>query len=523
MLKEKIMYKDELPINVITANIEEYPIHFHDDMEVVYVLEGSINLRQGYYTYNMKQGDIFILNDREMHSIQSTGEDNMVMMLQLDLSYFGRYYDNLKNNFFVTDMEDDSDESIEVLKDILARIMMEVLQKGYGYEHKVIESTHNLIACLMSDFQYFVMEDGKFKNEAKNKGNKILAGRLYRITDYMYDNYNRKLTLNEIAEREHLSIYYLSHIIKEATGLSFQDLLSYIRVEESERLLLGTNKKIGTIAEETGFSAVRYYIKHFESWFGMHPAEYRKQYIGKIISREIEAKYTRCSPAKIEAAIRRQVKGVYADYMDKYKSKPIIVDVDVYDDFAEIKKGPPELEEIMSRRANRALAGPYNALKEMGENLIASGENYMVTTKDKFPGKLDSLSILVYNFNDVLAKSLKRTEREADLQRIIRSYDGEAEFLVRCNGFSGEFRILRYRLNRDNIEAIIRQNLKPENDADARSDFIRKLSMDPGVTTGSYNSYDALSLRSIFKGVGAELILIDLKPGEDGGTGKEGK
>lgn len=50
----------------------------------------------------------------------------------------------------------------------------------------------------MSDFQYFVMEDGKFVNEAKNKGNKILAGRLNRITDYMYDNYSRKLTLNEI-------------------------------------------------------------------------------------------------------------------------------------------------------------------------------------------------------------------------------------------------------------------------------------------------------------------------------------
>ena len=109
MLKEKTVYKDELPINVITANIDEYPIHFHDDMEIVYVLEGNVVLRNGYYTYNLKQGDIFIINDREMHSFESTGEDNMVMMLQMDLTYFSRYYDNLRNNFFVTDMEDDSD------------------------------------------------------------------------------------------------------------------------------------------------------------------------------------------------------------------------------------------------------------------------------------------------------------------------------------------------------------------------------------------------------------------------------
>ena len=365
MLKEKIIYKDQLPVNVVTADIDEYPIHFHDDMEVVYILEGSVIMRNGYYTYTLKQGDIYIINDREMHSFEKTGERNMVMMLQLDLAYFSRYYDNLKNNFFVTDMEDDSDESLEVLRTIMARIMMEVLQKGYGYEHKVIESTHNLIACLMSDFQYFVMEDGKFKNESRNKGNKILAGRLNRITDYMYDNYSRKLTLSEIADREHLSIYYLSHIIKEATGLSFQDLLSYIRVEESEKLLLGTNKKIGAIAEETGFSAVRYYIKHFEHWFGVHPLEYRKKNIGKIISREIEAKYTRSSPTQIEDAIRKQVKGVYADYADKLKVKPVIIDVDIYDDYAEIENGSPVISEVMDRSVNSILAEPYRQLMNL--------------------------------------------------------------------------------------------------------------------------------------------------------------
>ncbi len=419
MLKEKIMYKDELPINVITANIEDYPIHFHDDMEMVYDwLEREAQKR--ILQLCSQAGYIYILNDREMHSFESTGEDNMVMMLQMDLTYFSRYYDNLKNNFFVTDMEDDSDESLEVLKNILAKIMMEVLQKGYGYEHKVIESTHNLIACLMSDFRYFVMEDGKFKNEAKNKGNKVLAGRLNRITDHMYDNYNRKLTLGEIAEREHLSIYYLSHIIKEATGLSFQDLLSYIRVEESEKLLLGTGKKIGAIAEEVGFSAVRYYIKHFEHWFGMHPLEYRKEYIGKIISREIEARYKRCTPAKIEEAIRRQVKGVYADYMDKMKTRPVIVDVDIYDDYAEIKKGEPEMAEVMERGINAVLAEPYMILKDMGENLIASGNNYMVTTKCKFPGALDSLSILVYNYDDNVFSCTEEDCRGSDLMRVVR-------------------------------------------------------------------------------------------------------
>lgn len=430
------------------------------------------------------------------------------MMLQLDLAYFSRYYDNLKNNFFVTDMEDNHDESLEVLRSILAKIMMEILQKGYGYEHKVIESTHNLIACLISDFQYYVMDDGKFKNESKNKGNKVLAGRLNRITDYMYDNYDRKLTLSEIAEMEHLSIYYLSHIIKEATGLSFQDLLSYIRVEESEKLLLGTNKKIGAIAEETGFSAVRYYIKHFEHWFGMHPLEYRKKYIGKIISREIEAKYKKYSPMDIEEAIRRQVKGVYADYVDKLRAKPVIINLNV-EDRQERRDGSAEISEIMKREVNDILAEPYHRLMELNENIIASGDNYIVTAGGKSSGALKSLSILVYNFDENAGRSLRKIQTENDLLRIVRNYDEEIEFLIRCNGLSGDFRILKYRLERDNLMKKITDSLSPKDSENRRELLLDKFLASPHVSTSMYTSSDVLSVRTTFKGIGAELILID--------------
>lgn len=511
MLKEKNIYKDELPVNVVVANIEEYPIHFHDDMEVVYVLDGSVTLRNGYYTYTLNQGDIFILNDREMHSFASTGEKNMVMMLQLDLTYFSKYYDNLRNNFFVTDMEDDSDESLEILRSILARIMMEILQKGYGYEHKVIESTHNLIACLMSDFQYFVMEDGKFVNEAKNKGNKILAGRLNRITDYMYDNYSRKLTLNEIANREHLSIYYLSHVIKEATGLSFQDLLSFIRVEESEKLLLGTNKKIGAIAEETGFSAVRYYIKHFQTWYGMHPLEYRRQFTGKVISRETHAKYTRSTPAEIEEAIRQQVKGVYTDYINKQRAKPVIVDVNIYDDYMGNRHPSSELQELMERDNMRSMAGPYELLKSLGETVIAAGSNYIITTASKYPGPLSNLSILVYNFSEVVGTDLRNTtSREATLD-IIRKYDEEIEFLVRCSGLSGDFKISRYKVFKSKLISDLEDLIRPRGTYSRREEIISQWTSLPVIEFGEFTSSDTLSLRTTLKGFSAELLLVDKK------------
>ena len=520
MLREKIFYKDELPVSVITANIVDYPFHFHDDMEIVYVLSGSIILKSGYYTYTLKQGDMFILNDRDMHSLERTDEDNMVMMLQMDLSYFERYYPDLRDQFFVVDKEEDKEENLSVLRNIMAEIMMEILQKGQGYEHKVIESTHNLISCLISDFCYVVNEDGKFQNETGGKTSKILAGRLNRIMDYMYENYERKLTLSEIAENEKLSIYYLSHIIKEATGLSFQDLLSYIRVEESERLLLESGKKIGAIAEEMGFSAVRYYIKHFEQWFGMHPLEYRKRYMGKSMMRESRAKYKRCTPMEIETAIHALTRGAFAETEDKLVLKPVILDIGTVvgdDDNGQPKtaetsaKDPKEagIFTIMERSVNDILAEPYHLLMDLGETVLAAGENYVITAEGTDTKDISRFSILVYNYDENVGRSLRKIHTENDLLRLVRHYDDEIEFLIRCNGFSGLYRIYRYRMDRENLAKKLTDSLNPEGGAGKRDMLIGRLTGAPTVTTNTYTSSDVLSVRTTFQGMGVELILVD--------------
>lgn len=508
MLKEKSYFKEELPINVTTAHIEDYPIHFHDDIEVVYVLEGSIALKNGYYNYILKQGDIFILNDREIHSFTKTNEDNMVMMLQLDLSYFSNYYGNLKNNFFVTDMQDD-DESLDILRNILGRIMMEVLEKGYGYEHKVIESTHNLLACLLADFQYFLMEDGKFINETKNKGNKVLAGRLRRITGYMYENYTRKLTLNEIADREHLSIYYLSHVIKEATGLSFQDLLSFIRVEESEKLLLGSNKKIGAISEEMGFSAVRYYIKHFKTWFGMHPLDYRRKFTDKVSSREIAAKYSRCSPQEIEEAIRKQVKGVYTEYIKGKKPNPVIVELDIMAALLEEGVDNHFIGELLERDNMKPIARPYNLMISLKERLLSSGINYMITTSCNGTTEINSISILVYNVNDFIRNDLQHAESREKIYEIASQYDEEGEFLIKCQGLSGEFNVSRYKISQKNIVTAYQEGLRAPGVASKRETLISSWSTLPDVEFSAITTSEALSIRSTMRGISAEIILID--------------
>jgi len=483
MLKEKVFYKDGIPVKILVANIREYPIHFHDDPEIAYVLAGTVRLKKGGYTYALKQGDIFVINGKEFHSYHSAGEDNIVMLLQMDVSFFSGYYDDFKNCFFSTGMTAENDERLEILRDLSARIMMETLQAECHYEDKVIENAHNLISCLMSDFRCFADE------------NKAPAARLHRITGYIYENFTRKLTLGEIAKRERLSIFYLSHAIKASTGISFQELLNFIRVEESEKLLLGTNKKIGAISGECGFSAVRYYVKHFEKWYNMSPTEYRNKYTGKASSREAKADYSRCDPPDVSES--------------RYEPRIFIVDVTRGLADNEWKNEFPE--EIFNVEVMKAVGRPFNLFKSLNEKLLFSNRSCMVSTSAENTADVSNLSIFVYNCGEELYTRLLEPMVKENFLEKIRAYDDESEFIIRCTGIWGGFRIVRYKMTKQNVIGAYDEWTKSAGTLNKRQALVNSWSSLPNIEVGEVTVSDTLNLRVRLKGLSAELILIDKK------------
>ena len=508
MLKENIQYKENLPINCEIMNLKDYPIHFHNDMEVVYVLQGRVKLKNGYYNYEMNEGDIYILNDREIHSYDSMGNRNVVLILQLSLSYFTRYYELLKNSFFVTDVNDSQDESLIELREILSRIALENLLAGKGYEDRVINLTHDLINCLISNFQYFAMEDGRFINEPKNKGNKILAGRLKRIIEYMYENYNRRLTLAEIAEREHLSVYYLSHFIKEATGLGFQELLSFIRVEESEKLILGTDKRIGEISLESGFSAARYYIKYFTKWFGLHPLDYRKEYANRVKGRDNSASYTPLEWEDVKDLLSRHVDDIFSV---SYKSHVDIVSVEF--DTEEYVWQENNSREHFSTLIDADFMRPVRQIiDELGirpEDVVANGPGYFIL-RSLCPVSAEAFySLLFYNFCNELANfDFNRLSLNRIIDRINKC-DKQTEFYIKFSGMKGLFQISRCSFSKEAILA--RYSMAPEgSDLRVRRKRMGETwSLSPKLSVSKILASQVLSIQSQQDGSGVELVLID--------------
>lgn len=100
--------------------------------------------------------------------------------------------------------------------------------------------------------------------------------RILSVTDYIDEHFTQKLLLEDIAQREGISMMYLSHLFKEALGISFQGYLKQKRFEHACNLIATTGRSILDISISSGFSDVRYLTKLFRERFGCTPKEYRR-------------------------------------------------------------------------------------------------------------------------------------------------------------------------------------------------------------------------------------------------------
>ncbi|SDK08521.1 helix-turn-helix domain-containing protein [Natronincola ferrireducens] len=285
MLKECIEYSDGLAIRVFSSSINEYPIHMHDELEIIYVIEGEINLKDTFHSYTLEQGDVYFINGGDLHSIYKKSDSNLILFLQIDLENYKKYHPYVDKIIYICDSYYNKAhrEEIERIKQYLIKIMLEVLNKEEGYRKKVEALVISCLLNLINDFQYYSMDDKKLKNENKYKGDHFQIQRIHRITDYIYSNYNKKISLEQISKEEHISKYYLTRLLKYGVGYGFQDTVNLVRVELSEKLLLGTEMTIEDIVHECGFSSYRYYTKHFKKFFGITPSEHRKKFKDKTI------------------------------------------------------------------------------------------------------------------------------------------------------------------------------------------------------------------------------------------------
>lgn len=93
--------------------------------------------------------------------------------------------------------------------------------------------------------------------------------------DFIEDNYDKQITLADVARSTHLSVSRLGHVFKEQAGVTIIDYITNVRIEMAKNLLIGTNKTCTEICFEVGYNNQSYFTRTFKELAGLSPRQFR--------------------------------------------------------------------------------------------------------------------------------------------------------------------------------------------------------------------------------------------------------
>lgn len=95
---------------------------------------------------------------------------------------------------------------------------------------------------------------------------------------FISENFDKRLTIKDIAEEVFLTPQYLCKIFKEETGHTINSYITDLRMEKAKELLLNRNLKLYEVAAQLGYRDANYFARVFKRNFGMNPSEFREKH-----------------------------------------------------------------------------------------------------------------------------------------------------------------------------------------------------------------------------------------------------
>lgn len=248
---------------------KQQSIHFHQDIELIYVLEGEITLQVETEEYELKADDLIIINSNKKHSFWGKEE---VLLGCFHINY-KQLSDLIHHSqiLFWCNSKIDKNKGYDTLRDIIKQIFSQYFEESDQTKIYMWSLYYQMIHVLLSNFMV-KSDDQRFQQEKD-----LEEERVTQIHNYIYENYNRPISLNDLSQKMYLSVPYLSKYIKKKFGQNFIDYVNEIRLFHAMEDLLYTDKTIMYIAMENGFANTASFNAAFKKVYEISPSEYRLQ------------------------------------------------------------------------------------------------------------------------------------------------------------------------------------------------------------------------------------------------------
>lgn len=245
------------------------PLHWHSHLEILYILDGYMITFINDKKYTLKKDDMLIISPKELHSTRSFDKVNY-LMLQIPFDYLSRAITNISLLQFqayypsITTIS-----SQKLLRECL--FSMYELYKNHedGYALAFSSELYRFLYILYKN------HSKKLNPENKEKENRNFE-RIEEVIHYVKTNYQKEVTLTEMADLLHVSTEYFCRLFKKHTGQTFTEYLNAVRMMYFYQDLLETNYSVNDLLERNGIRNYKVFMRMFKETYKTTPHKLRK-------------------------------------------------------------------------------------------------------------------------------------------------------------------------------------------------------------------------------------------------------
>ncbi len=252
--------EDEL--RVFYCDNLNFPAHLHSQMELIYVMNGSIELTIFNEKKELFEGDFAIVFPNMIHSYTTNlqKKSSHLIVAICGLNFTGDFFKKITSYYPINPFI-----PAILLHDNVGFAMRELEREHNG--------EHNPNAC-SAFIQLILSRTMPVLTLIKNRDTEYYD-LTYQIVSYVAEHFQDAMTLQELATHLGVSKYYLSRIFSSKLNTSFNRYLNYIRLNYAQTLIKSTNYTLLRISMDSGFESQRTFNRAFQELFHLSPSEYR--------------------------------------------------------------------------------------------------------------------------------------------------------------------------------------------------------------------------------------------------------
>ena len=244
--------------NGYTGVLPKFTAHWHENIELLYILEGECDVISNAVKVHAAVGDIALMNSNMVHMVEATTDEVKYYCLIVDANFLKSFGINIEHTLFERCIRDKNTGSL----------YLNAVSAAKGNDKYSLLDLKLALLSLAVDLLKNHSEDDYSPLQHSTPKTETVK----RAIEYMKEHYAEQISVDELAGMLGFTKYYFCHIFNEITGSTVINHLNYIRCKNARKLILSGNYNITEAAEKSGFTNMSYFAKIYKNVIGQLPS-----------------------------------------------------------------------------------------------------------------------------------------------------------------------------------------------------------------------------------------------------------